>query len=118
MSEVEGYADAPGMVWDGSSDPLCLHPLEVRDVTVEGYVGCARCGALLRPEDEVQGIEPIDAQVKYRLEGRLPMAIGGHLVVQGEWDDLETAVHCSSHIQQLGGWAAVTKVTTESATDV
>lgn len=118
MDEAEGYADAPGMVWDGASDPDCEHPLDARDVTVEGYVGCARCGALLRPGDEVQGNEPIDAQVKYRLEGRLPMRIGGHLVVEGEWDDLDTAIHCSSHIGQLGGHSVVTKVTVEAVTDV
>jgi hypothetical protein len=116
--EADGYTDMPGMVWtDGS--PNCDHPLELREITVEGGVACAGCGGVLVPEGDVSpGVPTGDVQVKYRLEGRMPMQAGGDLIIQGEWETLEIALRCSAYVSGLGGHAAVFKVITDRMTDV
>lgn len=118
MSEFTGLSSvAEGMVWVGGGSSGCEHRMDQREVTVEGGVGCANCGALLLPAEDVRdGLERAVAserQVKYRLKGRLPGQISGALSLVGEWDDPEAAIACARHINDLGGHSIVLKITAE-----
>lgn len=103
-----------GMSWVGGDGAVCVH--YGTEVTVEGGLACVSCGALLLPDDQIeQGLERAvasDAQQKYKLRGHL-----NGLAVEGEWDDLETAMHCADELSGLGGYAAIYKVTTEEIQD-
>lgn len=109
--ETDGYEIPETLMWVEAPE-WCNHPLAAREPTVEGGVGCANCGALLVPVADLKNFgsdeRPAEAQVKYRLEGRVAGAS-----LAGEWDDLEAACRCAEEISRTGGFAAVFKVTTE-----
>lgn len=100
-----------GMVWVGGDGATCVHYQS--EATVEGGLACVACGALLLPADQAeQGLERAvgDLQVKYKLRGHFTAS---GLAVEGEWDDLETAMRCAEEVSRLGGYAALYEVTTE-----
>jgi len=112
----EDFSIPDSMTWVGAdpSQAPCEHPPGARESVVDGYVGCANCGAFLVPKAQAEaGLEAAvaeseETQTRFRVRG----SVKG-LSIVGEFEDEAAAVAAWSAAKAHGLHVEVFRVTTE-----